>query len=181
MRLFVAIEFPDEVKRGIELLQRAEAQRETGFRWTRRDQLHLTMKFLGELDEVQVESAWRSLESITSLGPCTLGFGGFRYLPDERRPRVLALDLSGDVDRLGLLHGQIEHAFEAHGFARERRPFSPHVTVARRNERERHSRAGVYVERPWQGMFIASELSLIQSRLTSKGATYETLGRFSFA
>ena len=181
MRLFIALEFPEEAKRGIEQIQEAESQREIGWRWTGRDQLHLTMKFLGEVDEAQAARAAKLLEDVAAVGACTLGLGGFRYLPDARRARVLALELSGDLERLQALREQIERTFESKGFERERRPFFPHVTIARRNERERHLRADLYFERPWQGVFVATELSLIQSHLNAKGASYETLGRFSFA
>ena len=136
MRLFIAIEFPDEVKQGIQLLQKAEAERQIGFRWTRPDQLHVTMKFLGELDDAQVQSAWTVLKDVPPVGPCTLGFGHFRLLPDNRRPRLVALELTGDIDRLQLLREHLERSCEAHGFPRELRPFFPHVTAARRNEKD---------------------------------------------
>jgi 2'-5' RNA ligase len=180
MRLFVAIEFPEEVKQGIQLLQKAEAQRLKGFRWSRPDQLHLTMKFLGELDESHVEEAWRALEGMPPVGACTLGFGGFQCLPDGPRPRVIALEITGDVDRLQELHEQLESSFEANGFPRERRPFFPHVTVARRNEWEPLAAAGLWYEKPYRGMFVATEISLIQSRLKPAGAVYETIRRFPF-
>src|SRR5437763_2879539 len=132
MRLFIAIELPDEIKQGIALLQQAESQRERGYRWLPPDQLHLTLKFLGEVDPAQVEQVHRALESISRTGPCTLSFGEFRKLPDPRRPRVLALTITGDTDRLGAIHRELETALESRSFPRERRRFFPHVTLARR-------------------------------------------------
>jgi 2'-5' RNA ligase len=178
MRLFVAIEFPEEVKRGLQMIQQAEAQRRHGFRWTRPAQLHVTIKFVGEVEEARVESAWRALEALPRLGAITLGFAGVNTLPKSGRPRVLALELKGDLERLRALYTALENSFEQHGFPRETRVLHPHVTIARRDPRSPLGSAGLYFEKPWDGLVVVNEVSLIRSRLKSSGAEYETMATF---
>jgi RNA 2',3'-cyclic 3'-phosphodiesterase len=131
MRLFFAIELGDEL---LDLLEetiaplRAEAPE---LAWTRREQRHLTLKFLGSVEEADLSkltaSADRAAARHSPLDMTVREIGAF---PNFRRARVVWIGVEQDA-RLELLHHDLEQACEQGGFEVEGRPFRPHVTLAR--------------------------------------------------
>ncbi|MGH3087137.1 MAG: RNA 2',3'-cyclic phosphodiesterase, partial [Rubrobacteraceae bacterium] len=135
MRLFVAIFPPPEAR---EALSKARSglrvKGET--RWTRPENIHLTLKFLGEVPEETTKRITDALKEIAKrhatfdLTPSD--FGGF---PSERKARVIWAGMDGEVNRLRALAKDVEDALEAEGFEREKREFSPHLTLGRARKR----------------------------------------------
>src|SRR5690242_19950978 len=134
MRAFLAIDLPEEIKAELRRQQAAiraacagtSRDREIG--WTRPEGVHLTLKFLGETDQVN-----QVIEAVGALGPFekfSVEVKGFGFFPDARRPRVLWTGLEAP-DGLKELAGRVERAVEKLGFAPERRGFTPHLTLAR--------------------------------------------------
>lgn len=131
MRLFVAIEFPDAVLNALMAVQQSiRANVERG-RFKRRDNFHLTLKFLGEAPTEAVDRITEQLmlaaqgqrEFNLRLGELGI-FGG-------RPPiRVVWQGLSGDLDQLHNLQQAVEQACFRAGFAKDKRPYSPHITLA---------------------------------------------------
>ncbi|MBT1073898.1 RNA 2',3'-cyclic phosphodiesterase [Geobacter grbiciae] len=128
MRLFVAIDLPDEVKRSVADICRGVP----GVRWLPPDQLHLTLRFIGEEDDAVAAAIRRGLAEITSP-PFPLSLQGVGCFPSPRRPRVLWVGLSGGAP-LQQLQQKVEAAVVAAGILAEERPFSPHITLARLRE-----------------------------------------------
>jgi len=182
LRLFVAIELSDDVR---EALARVQSELRKlplpPLRWVRPEGVHLTLKFLGETPTERVpaiEAALRQAVAGLSPFPVALGplgtFGG-------RRPRVLWVGMTGDVDRLQELQGLVERGLAALGFPREGRPYSPHLTLARVPPA---AAAGPALEEalaaapPLRASMEAREVSLMVSRLQPGGAVYERLAAF---
>ena len=132
LRLFVAMELPGEVREALERLQHELQRRGLGkLRWVRPEGIHLTLKFLGETPAEKVPATTEALAGAVEgvyaheLALGKLGtFGG-------GRPRVLWVDLTGDLDAVRDLQERTETALNQLGFEREARGWSPHVTLAR--------------------------------------------------
>ena len=131
-RMFLALELPDTVKavlrRRIERLAHALLD----VRFVDVAGLHLTLAFLGELaDERLAAATGAAEESAKSHAPFTLRLANIGAFGSARAPRVIWVGLSGEVARLRALQSTVADGLEARGFAREARPFAPHLTLAR--------------------------------------------------
>lgn len=179
LRTFVAISLPDAVRRGLEAIQ--SDWRGCGFpvRWVRGGSIHLTLKFLGEIEAASVAAVegamQRAAAERTGFRLRTEGVGVF---PAPRNARVLWAGIGGDRDRLLSLHASLEEALAAEGFSRDRRPFQGHLTLGRAKGR---IPAGVLAEAlsRWEShrseYFPVSEIVLYRSRLLPGGAVYDPL------
>lgn len=168
MRLFIAIELPDHCKRGLGELRAAIP----GVRWVPAEQIHLTLAFLGEVDE---ETSGRLAAALARIQapPFTLSCTGTGCFPNRHRPRVLWVGVNPDPGLTGLA-AMIHDAVLACGIAQEERPFSPHLTLARLKlpcARE----VGAFLDlHPGVDLppFPVTEFILFQSRLTRQGAEH---------
>ena len=187
LRLFVACELPEVLLSSLANVQAGLGERVgSQLRWVRSEGIHLTLKFIGEVDESRLGKIETALTGSVEpfdvvIKPVTLGgFGG-------RRLRVIWIGLEGDLDELGQLARVVERALVPIGFEEESRPLRPHLTLARVPDRlgndERRALAEVVAafEFPAMPSVRVSQLSLIRSVLGPGGARYETLSRFPAA
>lgn len=180
MRGFLAIPLPDPLRREAADLPRALLLPRESWRFVREDGLHVTVRFLGEVDpssHARFNAAWR--EAAGGIGPLSLRVGAAVVAPSARRPRVVWLpvrDASPDGS-LGRLAGRIERAARACGFPPEDRPFAGHVTLARARRGARIPAAGV-PDIGELGNFVADRLVLYLSRLGPGGSIYEELSSY---
>jgi len=174
MRLFIAIELPGEIKG---LLARKQIAI-PGTRWVPPEQLHLTMAFLGEVDEATCALLSGKLGQIASPG-FTLHFSGSGCFPDRRRPRVLWAGLSPNP-LLTALADQVNQTVSSCGIVQEERPFSPHITLARcREPAAREVSAFLEQHRQLQlPQVMVREFILFQSILSRQGAVHTPQQRF---
>jgi 2'-5' RNA ligase len=184
LRLFVALELPDDVRAALARLQ--DELRDAGapkLRWVRPEGIHLTLKFLGSVEERRVAGIEKALDEAIepfelALQPSHVGgFGG-------RRLRVVWVGLDGDVERLAALAARVDEAMSSEGFERERRPFAGHLTLARVPDdapSEERARLVALIKafepEPLPSMRL-SEVSLMRSILSPTGARYERLASF---
>jgi RNA 2',3'-cyclic 3'-phosphodiesterase len=184
LRAFVAIELPEDVLLALRHSQQELASRlqSRAIRWTRPEGIHLTLKFLGDTSaELVSQIEVRLRESLAGSGPLSLALAPLGTFPDARAPRVVWIGLSGDLDALDATQRRVETAISPLGYPTERRPFSPHLTLARiadfASPVERRD-IGLAVEAtspPPSAEFEVSAVSLIRSELGSGGARYSTL------
>lgn len=177
--MFIAMELPDFVKDALAQLQ-AEI-RKSGFtaKWTPPENIHLTLKFLGDTPVSATAAISAALSAATAgFSPITLWAGGLSVFPGAKRPRVLWTGIGGETDRLALLQQQVEEHLSAVGFEKEDRPYRAHLTLARFKHRvdsaalvSEMTRCGDFATDP----FTADALYLIESRLTPKGPVYTRL------
>ena len=189
MRLFLAIEVPDEVKRHFNRVRDRLVHLTFGHlyevTWVRDQNLHITLKFLGEVDQTRAAPLIDRLSRI-QVEPASLYPDRLVFFPPRGPVRVIGAGLAGDTDALHRLHNKIEAACEESGFAREDRPYVPHVTLGR-NKRGRYEKvAGIVRGNPpsdcWPGpTFTASCFALVQSDLRPDGPVYTPLARFGGA
>jgi len=131
VRLFVAINLPPEVRR---LAYEAAAplrEAAPAARWTAEANLHLTLKFLGEVADPAMAEVMERVRGVAARHPeIPLELGGFGAFPNFRRPRIVWVEVAPDP-RLELLHHDVEVACASLGFEVDGRPFRPHVTLGR--------------------------------------------------
>ncbi len=134
IRTFIAIELDDATRRALGSVQ-SKLKRERAaqhVRWVAPDSIHITLKFLGDVDAEQMPALQRAVsDACTGTPPLTLTLAGVGAFPNTRRPNVVWVGASGQVDVITQLAKKIEEACTALGFAREERPFSPHLTLGR--------------------------------------------------
>lgn len=130
-RAFVAVEMPPEIKAALgELQQRLQAAGLKA-RWVRPENMHLTLKFLGDIDPAAVGEIATALKQAAAVGPFSLPVAAVGVFPDAGRPRVIWVGLDDAGGRLVGLQQSIDAALAGCGFAREQRPFRGHLTLAR--------------------------------------------------
>ncbi|MGH7751595.1 MAG: RNA 2',3'-cyclic phosphodiesterase, partial [Gemmatimonadales bacterium] len=141
MRLFVAVNLPEAVRRG--LYQATESLRRRApplpVKWVKGDAIHLTLKFLGDVDPKQEPDIGGALaRAVAGTRTFAVGVSGFGVFPDYRRPRVLWVGVEPHPS-LELLQDAVERALTPLGFEPEGRAFRPHLTLGRA---ERDAKAG---------------------------------------
>src|SRR5688500_8973137 len=130
MRLFLAIELSPDLRIHLTKLQDAIRTLTPNLSFTRPENLHLTLKFLGEVPDPAVPALTDALSSIPPIGEFPLTTTGIVCFPDRGRIRVISADLHPNLTLLQL-HQQIDAVTESKGFPREQRAYHPHITLAR--------------------------------------------------
>ena len=188
MRCFIALEMPRAVKEHAAGLINELKSAGADIKWVEPHNLHLTLKFLGEVEQSLVPEIRRVLvNALAGQEPLELAVAGCGAFPSPKKPRVVWLGLSGMVEALGNLAGAVQAALEPLGFAPEARPFQPHLTLGRLRQRRRGGKKGppsAPLSRALAGLagsqgpeFLAGQVVLMQSTLTSSGPIYEPLYR----
>jgi RNA 2',3'-cyclic 3'-phosphodiesterase len=182
MRLFVALDFPEEVRNALRDLMERLRRDSSGARWVRPEGMHITLKFLGETDEKNLAGVRSALREIGSASPVEMHFRGLGFFPNERRPRVLWCGIEATPILTELAAG-VEGALEPLGFPRESRAFVPHLTLARFISPDGHQKLLSAAEELKEydfGTTRESQMYLYQSVLHPSGAQYTRLESFSF-
>jgi len=137
LRLFLAV-FPSrEQIRSIEALVQKLQGQETSFhpgklRWVVPSKWHVTLRFLGDVPSEQLSSLKSELEgSVSGVKSFPFRLGGLSGFPRSRTARVLVVKVEEGLDEIRLLARRLEKSLSSLGFRREKRPFSPHLTLAR--------------------------------------------------
>ena len=183
MRAFVAIELDESAKAhiaaAIEQLRRERIER---LRLVRPEGVHLTLKFLGDIEAAQ---ASRVAEAMTRAAvrhaPFSLSLGSPGVFPNPRRARVLWVGVEGALKELRMLQSSVEEELVAAGFPAERQRFNPHLTIGRMHHRaspaNRKRAAGVLSALclPADQAVTVNAISLMKSTLLPGGAIYERL------
>ena len=182
LRLFVALEIPNEIRSALAVFLKELRGITPQAKWVRAENLHVTLKFLGETEAVRVSAIESALASIRSAEPVAMEFRGLGFFPNDRRPRVFWAGMEGSAN-LKPLAEDIDHSLHQLGFPLEDRPFAPHLTLARFNPPGLPPKlASVVTEHSSRtfGSLIAREFHLVESNLKSTGAEYTSLKSFPF-
>jgi RNA 2',3'-cyclic 3'-phosphodiesterase len=182
MRLFVALDIPDAVRRALrELMARLKPEC-TGARWVRPEGMHVTLKFLGETDEAKLESIRVALSSVHSGQTVESNFRGIGFFPNEFHPKVVWCGIEASPN-LPQLAADVDLALQPLGFSAESRRFTPHLTLARFNSHKGLDtlvRAANNLKSYDFGSARSSEFHLYRSVLKPSGAEYTRLATFPF-
>jgi len=184
VRTFVAIEIPERLK--AKLNHSVEALRsgvvDDLVRWVRAGSMHLTLKFLGEIEQQQVNAVEEILDQVTEgFMEFPLEITGFGSFPNRKRPRVLWVGFNPGGVTLGQLQAELASRLERIGFEGDRRDFHAHMTIGRVRKELSSAELGIISE--WAqkaqvgtiGKFEVKSISLIHSILEPGGAVYTHL------
>ena len=183
IRTFIAITLPPEVREALGRYQRMLGAPQASYvKWVRPEGVHLTLKFLGNVDEARLPALAEALtNSVAGLRSFVLQTGGLGAFPSPRNPRVLWIAVEGELEPLQALYRAVEHATARLGFPREVRPFAAHLTLGRVRE------SATFGEKQQLGRALAEaqvngplsipvqELHVMKSELSRTGATYTSL------
>lgn len=151
--------------------------------WSRADNIHLTLKFLGEISLLQCERLSEAASrSVEGFAPFKIVLESVGVFPPHGSPRVLWIGISDLEGKLGDLHARLEAESAKAGFPKESRPFHPHLTIARlRKPQHAKALAAAHKQMDFEPEEITvSELLVIRSELSSAGSNYTTISRHPF-
>ena len=187
VRSFIAIPVSDA---GIQALNSAVKNLETEIgrhvRWVRPEGIHLTLKFMGD---IQSEAAEQVLEALPSVAaefmPFELAIKGLGAFPNLRRPRVLWAGVNGNLEVLSSLQQAVEDSVERLGLPKEQRHFSPHLTLGRvrrdvgDGQRRTIGEAVSSVVKPAVVRWTAGEVNLMRTEFDPEGSKHYLVGSAS--
>ncbi len=181
MRCFVAVNFPEEIREKVGKFASSLSSGAVGrvVRWVRPENIHLTLKFLGPVDRKALPELWSALETaLAGHAPFGLTVKGAGVFPPRGRPRAAWVGRAGETAALAALQSAVEFAFEPLGFPREKRPFTPHLTVGRVRDPRRltplASEIAAAGEREW-GKCVVERVHFVRSELFPTGPRYSIL------
>lgn len=186
LRVFVALPLADDLlARLTELQGRLRVTLpDRAVRWVRAHQIHLTLRFLGDVATDQIEPLGSALRAAVSGAPgLRLQVGGLGVFPNARRPRVVWVGLEGELESLARLQQQVAAACAGFVPDEDQQRFKPHLTLGRVNDRLPGNARAVADALPgWrfdeQLPWLADEVRLVRSRLQPGGSVYEDLACF---
>ena len=194
IRAFLAVELSQELRAELALVQQElkhsiepELKRDTRISWVQPAKIHLTMKFLGDMDEQVIDPLQTALEqAIGNRAAVNVPLERLGAFPRPHSPRVLWVgppehwEKGAEAKRIAEIHDAIEQACEGLGFLRETKPFSPHLTLARIKAGERQAGAalakGGVLDSPLSvGTLAMESVVLMKSELKPTGSIYTKL------
>ena len=179
LRTFIAIEIDPPHKQKLTNLISTLKQSDSEVKWVNGTQMHLTLKFLGNIEETKVQEISDALTSIAnSTREFTITLSNIGTFPNVKRPRVIWIGIDKGKNELKLLAGQIETELEKLGFPKETRDFKSHLTLGRvRSPKNLKNLTKLLTEVSFQSesAIKINKLILFQSTLTPKGAIYKKI------
>ena len=179
IRTFIATAIPDFVLAAIHEVQESIRRHGFNIRWVRPGNIHLTLKFLGDVSRQDVDRiAVTMVETVKPFPPISLSARGVGVFPSIKRPRVLWVGLDGQTEPLVRLQKALDEGLGAIGFPREARPFKGHLTLGRVKGRIDSRKLGAAIDR-FSGFesetFRVDRIHLLKSDLKPAGAIYTRL------
>lgn len=185
VRTFIAFELPEHIVELAKDLQTRLRRHDLRLNWVRPDNMHLTLKFLGEVSMGGIADVITAMHSAARRAvPMDVSAQGLGVFPGLRNPRVLWFGLGGQTDLLAEAHRHLEGELAGMGFAREKRPFRAHLTLARIKHAvdSGHLLDGIQAVGQYDPVaFRLTEWVLFQSDLRPQGPIYSSLERVALA
>jgi 2'-5' RNA ligase len=183
IRSFIAIELPTAVKQELTTLEDILKKRcPQVVRWVDPQNIHVTLKFLGDVDSDRVDEINMAIDEATQgMSPFHLELKDLGVFPNLNRVNIIWVDAKGDLDKLTDLQKQIESNMEQLGFAREDRDFTPHLTIGRVRDyaspdyRKKIGQVLSQTAFASAQVITVDSVNLVKSQLTNTGAIYTRL------
>lgn len=178
LRLFIAVEIPSEIQKALYQLKEKISFKKA--KWPSPENLHITLKFLGSCPEDKKEEIKEYLtKALSNLGSSSFKLGKLGCFPSEKKARVFWVGVEEKEPYLENLYKRIEAALEPLGFVKEKRPFHPHITLARLKTPENIGLKllNLNEEKLPQKKIEVQNITLFKSQLTPQGAIYTPLAK----
>lgn len=179
IRTFIAVDIPGAVRSKIVKLQHELKQEREHISWAPAQNIHLTLKFLGDVEESILPHIIKELATVCAMQtPFDFEIKNLGFFPNPERARVLWVGIDSPGKHLAELAKKIESGLIQFGFSKENRKFNPHLTIGRVKSRLRNS----FIEKVEEKFFFggkiaAGEIAVIKSDLKPTGAIYTPLAR----
>lgn len=182
IRAFIALELPLEIKQVIAEYVAPLRALDKGLSWSKAENVHLTLRFLGDTPKAQTEIVSAALREICAgFAPISAEITGAGVFPNEQRPRVLWIGLNEGSGQLAELAQRIESGCRRLGFEQEEREFTAHLTIARVKEGKAANVVRALREQPFPlHQIVFHDCTLMKSELHAAGSIYTVLQRFAF-
>lgn len=175
VRTFICIEISNSISERIGNLQTKLKAIDAQVSWTKPSNIHLTLKFLGAVQAARIQNVVGAVQrAVLGINKFEIEISGAGCFPSSRNPRVLWIGLSEVPAALRQLHSNLEDELDREGFAREKRKFSPHLTIGRlRGPKNATHLAEILIESGFTAeRFTASEVIVMRSDLKPTGSIY---------
>jgi RNA 2',3'-cyclic 3'-phosphodiesterase len=176
MRSFVAVDIPDVVRNSVrDYMDGIKGSFGDVMKWVAPENLHFTVKFLGEIPDTDAEVVERCMDAAADeIAPFKLTLEDVGFFPTAKRPRIVWIGTDGGCENLLEVYQLLEGCLELEGFDRDEKPFSPHLTIGRV---KKHKDLIMPDRVPdfETVTFDVGGFSLVKSVLTPQGPIYETL------
>lgn len=183
IRCFIAIEIPETIQNQLARIQGTLRDQIKKASWVRPGNIHLTLKFLGDVHPDDLDSIGQAIEGVASLHRSfSMRIGGLGAFPNFAHPRVMWVGITGGDNRISALAQDINVALSHCGFSLESKKFNPHITIARLKERvdlRPYTNRYRQYDRIAGAEISVNTISLIESQLHPTGAIYSTLQPYS--
>ena len=181
VRAFLALDIPTAVRDALAEVQRQLDAPDAKIRWVAPENLHVTLKFLGDVADEQVAEVLAAAEQVARhVGPIPFDVRGIRLVPPRGRVRMVWAEINDKAAGITALHKRIEPALGALGFEPDAREFTPHITLGRikfvRDHDALRRSAQACADENF-GRALASDLVTYSSRLTPSGPIYTPLAK----
>jgi 2'-5' RNA ligase len=182
MRLFIAVELTEEIRAALVALQTMLRRTRGEVSWTKPDNHHLTLKFLGEVAAQLVPAITQACqEAVSEIHPFTVSLRDTGAFPNLKQPRVLWVGLERGLAELRELHVRLDEHLAPLGFDKDDRVFKPHLTLGRVKSMKNSS--ALISQLTAEGFpalsFTVSEIVLMQSQLHPAGSIYTPLAKIA--
>ena len=181
MRLFIAVNISQEIKDRIIFIQTIFKKSSADVRWITPDNLHLTLKFLGEVSDSKIAIVTEKVkQSVAGVKKFEVDFGGVDVFPDKSFPRILWLGVTKGKNELASLAQKIDNSLEEIGFEKEKRQFSAHLTIGRIKSHKNKEKLFSIVEKTPADKIsdVVEFVYLMKSTLTPQGSIYDVVEKF---
>ncbi len=179
LRTFIAVELPNDIHDSLQKLQNNLKDSMPDVRWTKYGNIHLTLKFLGDIESSKVDKISVSIQNVANeFLPFTVSLARIGAFPNSRKPSIIWVGIEEGSGEIVQIANRIESSMEKLGFAKEKRPFRPHLTIGRIRELKHPSIMAKSLENNEIGeigRFRVEKLSFIKSQLDPSGSIYTTL------
>lgn len=176
MRCFISIELESSIKNNINdfILQNNLSKLFSGIRWTKPDNLHITLAFLGDISTDRISDVKKILTKIASNHmPFSIDLSDLGFFPSLKNPRVLWIGINEQPNLLKL-KDDINKRLDAFNISYDKKPFSPHLTIGRIKDPLQIEPKAVS-ELEFKASFLVTEIYLMKSDLSPTGASYTNL------
>ncbi len=186
VRTFIAVELSQQQKERLLAVQDNLARGGVGVKWVESENLHVTLLFLGEVDERDLAAVCQAIAAVCSgQASFTLSLNKVSGFPNPRRPRIIYAGIEEGAEELSALHDALEEPLlQMRCYRREDRPYTPHATLGRLRSEGGGDKLSAALTRyaDWQGGTTeVREVLVMSSEMTSEGPIYAVLSRAKLA
>jgi len=177
MRTFIAVEMPKYIRKKIDDFIKEEVKRNLPIKWVKFENLHITLKFLGEIDEKKKSEITPAIKEIgKKYAPFRFSLEGLGCFPSPRKPRVLWIGVTEGSEKLCEITQELEEKLSQFGFKEEKR-FHPHLTIGRIKKFCKIDE--ILAKDIKTESFSVTSITLFKSTLKPEGPIYEELQKFN--